>query len=73
MLDVREVIDRVVYIGDGRWDVAATNQLGIGFVGLGGGERAAMLLAAGAVEVRPDYLDFSAFLSAVERRATPFS
>ena len=68
-----EVIDRVVYIGDGRWDVAATNQLGIGFVGLGGGERAAMLLAAGAVEVRPDYLDFSAFLSAVERRATPFS
>jgi hypothetical protein len=31
-----------------------------------------MLHAAGAVDVRPDYLDFSAFLSAVNRRATAF-
>jgi phosphoglycolate phosphatase-like HAD superfamily hydrolase len=66
-------IDRVVYVGDGRWDVIATDRMGIGFVGLACGDRADMLHAAGAVDVRPDYLDFSAFLSAVNRRATAFS
>jgi phosphoglycolate phosphatase-like HAD superfamily hydrolase len=68
----KKVIDRVVYVGDGRWDVIATERMGIGFVGLAGGERAKVLHAAGAVDVRPDYLDFSAFLSAVDRAATRF-
>ncbi|RPG16406.1 MAG: HAD family hydrolase [Phycisphaera sp. TMED9] len=67
-----EAFERVVYVGDGRWDVIATDRMGIGFVGLAGGDRADVLRAAGAADVRPDYLDFPAFLSAVNRRATPF-
>jgi len=65
-----EVFDRGVYVGDGRWDVLATDRMGLGFVGIGEGDRAELLRSVGAETVLPDYLDFSAFLDAVERLAT---
>lgn len=68
-----EVFDRGVYVGDGRWDVLATDRMGLGFVGIAEGDRADLLRSIGAETVLPDYLDISAFLDAVERLATPLS
>jgi len=39
---------RVVYVGDGVWDIRAAKALGIEFVGVGAGERAERLAAEGA-------------------------
>jgi hypothetical protein len=44
--------------------------MGLGFVGIAAGDRADLLRSIGAETVLPDYLDFSAFLEAVERLAT---
>ena len=63
-------LPRVVYVGDGTWDVRAARALGHGFVGIGQGVAAAKLRDAGATEVRLDFLDIEAFLAAVERAAT---
>ncbi|MCP4939149.1 MAG: HAD family hydrolase, partial [Phycisphaeraceae bacterium] len=68
-----ETFDRGVYVGDGRWDVLATDRMGLGFVGLAEGDRADLLRSVGATTVLPDYRDFSAFLEAVERLATPLA
>lgn len=65
------IFERVVYVGDGVWDVQAARALGYGFVGIGRGAAAVKLREAGAVEVQPDFLDAEAFLAAVERVATP--
>ena len=62
--------DRGVYVGDGRWDVLATDRMGLGFVGIAAGDRADLLRSVGAETVLPDYLDFFAFQEAVERLAT---
>lgn len=61
--------ERVVYVGDGTWDVRAAEALGYGFVGIGRGAAAAKLREAGAAEVRPDFQDAEAFLVAVGRAA----
>ncbi len=58
---------RVVYIGDGLWDLRAARRLGIGFVGIASGERAAALRAAGAAVVLADFSDLAAFLQALEQ------
>ncbi len=42
-----------VYVGDGLWDLRATRQLGIPFIGVGA--RIAQLLAEGAEHTLPDY------------------
>jgi phosphoglycolate phosphatase-like HAD superfamily hydrolase len=57
--------DRVTYVGDGPWDVAASRAAGVGFVGVacdGGAER---LKAAGASTVLSDLRDTDRFLAAV--------
>jgi len=46
-----------VLFGDGTWDLAAAQELGIGFVGIGSGESAHRLTAAGARHVFIDYRD----------------
>lgn len=46
-----------VYVGDGVWDARACRALGIPFIGIGVGERAARLAAEGAVRVFEDYSD----------------
>jgi phosphoglycolate phosphatase-like HAD superfamily hydrolase len=56
--------DRVTYVGDGVWDVAATRALGIGFVGISCDGDATALRAAGAVHVLPDLRDADRLLAA---------
>lgn len=61
--------DRLVYVGDGIWDVRAARRLGIGFVGIGEGDRADQLRAEGASVVLSDFADTDAFLGAVAAQA----
>lgn len=65
--------ERVVYIGDGLWDVRTTRNLRMPFVGIGYGERAARLRDAGASHVLPDYTDYPLFLAALHSAEVPRS
>jgi phosphoglycolate phosphatase-like HAD superfamily hydrolase len=47
--------EKVVYVGDGVWDVRAAKVLGIGFLGLAAGNKAGRLLEEGASCVLPDF------------------
>ena len=64
-------VDRVVLFGDGVWDVAAAQENGIGFVGIGKGYAAQRLRERGATEVFEDYADgdrvFAAMLGCATR------
>jgi phosphoglycolate phosphatase-like HAD superfamily hydrolase len=65
------VFDRVVYIGDGMWDVRTTRNLNLPFVGVGTGECAARLRNAGAAHIIPDFNDFSQFLVSLREAQVP--
>ena len=54
-----------VYVGDGVWDARACRGIGIPFIGIATGSRAARLSAEGAVCVFSDYSDTDLFLSSV--------
>jgi phosphoglycolate phosphatase-like HAD superfamily hydrolase len=56
----RRDLDRVVYLGDGVWDVKASAALGYQFVGIGSGNRAQRLRELGVAEVFADYRDLGA-------------
>jgi phosphoglycolate phosphatase-like HAD superfamily hydrolase len=56
---------QTIYVGDGVWDCRAAHALGLGFVGIATGERAAALRAAGARHILPDFTDPAAFWDAV--------
>jgi phosphoglycolate phosphatase-like HAD superfamily hydrolase len=58
-----------VYIGDGVWDARACRSLGIPFVGIGSGVRAARLASEGAVRVFEDYSDADLFLESMDEVA----
>lgn len=60
---------RVVYVGDGRWDVISAARCGIGFVGVGAGARAEELRSAGARCVVDGYRDRAEFLRVLDRAA----
>src|SRR5262249_32624480 len=49
--------EKVVYIGDGVWDVRAAKALRIGFVGLAASNKAGRLVEEGASCVLPDFSD----------------
>jgi beta-phosphoglucomutase-like phosphatase (HAD superfamily) len=53
----QDAFEKVVYIGDGVWDVPAAKALGIGFLGLAPGNKAGRLLEEGASCVLPDFSD----------------
>ena len=53
----QDTFEKVVYVGDGVWDVRAAKALGIGFLGLAAGDKAGRLLAEGASCVLPDFSD----------------
>jgi phosphoglycolate phosphatase-like HAD superfamily hydrolase len=65
----RFAIRPTVLFGDGTWDAAAARELGIGFIGIGSGEGAQRLRAAGAEQVFPDYRDRKSMLHAMLRSA----
>ena len=54
-----------VYVGDGVWDARACRSIGVPFIGIGTGSRAARLSAEGAVRVFPDFSDADIFLRSV--------
>ena len=63
----QEKLGRVVYVGDGLWDLRAARSMGIGFVGLAKGDRARQLREGGAVVVLPDFSDILSFMAALDR------
>jgi phosphoglycolate phosphatase-like HAD superfamily hydrolase len=67
----RDGFDRVVSLGDGLWDVSAARNLGFAFVGVGGGEPAAMLRAAGASHVIEDFNDYGRLLRCLDEAEVP--
>lgn len=66
-----EPFDRVIYVGDGVWDVVAARAAGIGFVGIGTEEAADRLRAEGAGIVLPDFSDLDAVFQAFETAPVP--
>jgi phosphoglycolate phosphatase-like HAD superfamily hydrolase len=67
----RQVFDRIVSIGDGVWDVQTASALGLAFIGIAGGERAAALARAGAKHVIPDFEDTDRFFALLEIAEVP--
>lgn len=63
--------ERVVYVGDAFWDVAAAGRLGMGFVGLGNGDGEKKLREAGAEVVLTDYTDLDGFMTAMSAAPVP--
>jgi phosphoglycolate phosphatase-like HAD superfamily hydrolase len=55
-----------VYVGDGVWDARACRALGIPFIGIGSGTRAARLASEGAVRVFPDFSEDGLFLETLD-------
>lgn len=53
----QQAFEKVVYVGDGVWDVRAAKSLGIGFLGLGTDNKAGRLVAEGASCVLADFSD----------------
>jgi phosphoglycolate phosphatase-like HAD superfamily hydrolase len=60
---------KVVYIGDGVWDVRAAKVLGIGFLGLAADNKAGRLVEEGASCVLPDFSDPVRVCECLERVA----
>jgi len=63
--------DKVVYFGDGPWDVRACRELGWGFIGIESGGRPPRLRALGACDAFPDYRQGTAVLAAIATAAVP--
>jgi phosphoglycolate phosphatase-like HAD superfamily hydrolase len=63
--------ERVVYVGDGAWDVKACRELRWPLVGIGEGVPARRLRALGATQVIPHYEPLATFLAAIERATAP--
>ncbi len=53
----QDAFEKVVYLGDGVWDVRAAKALGIGFLGLAAGNKAGPLVEEGASCVLPNLSD----------------
>jgi len=63
--------DRIVSVGDGVWDVRTAARLGLAFVGVACGARAAVLREAGAKHVIPDFEDADRFFECLEGAEAP--
>lgn len=64
--------DRVVFVGDARWDVKAARRLGLPFVGVGDEpERVDALRRAGAQAIIGDYRDANAARAAFDAAVPP--
>lgn len=67
----RVAFDRIVYLGDGLWDLRACRRTATPFVGVATGERAERLRGEGAGRVVGDYRDFGGLLKALADAAPP--
>lgn len=57
--------EKIVYVGDGRWDFASSKRLGIGFVGIADDRKPEYLKEMGATHIIPHYEDFQTFMDAL--------
>ena len=62
---------RIVLVGDAVWDVRTARRLGLAFLGVGAGETADRLSAAGAYQVVADFADLDGARRALETAAVP--
>lgn len=62
---------RTVYIGDAIWDVQTTRNMQLDFVGVRIRRDVEVLRSLGAEQVVTDYLDFAAFMEAVQKARPP--
>lgn len=62
---------RTVSIGDGLWDVRTARLLNFAFLGVAGGERAAILDRAGAKHVIEDFADYCRLLTFLNEAEIP--
>ena len=60
-----------VYVGDAVWDARACRGLGIPFIGIGSGVRAARLASEGAIRVFQDFSDKDLFLESLDELTQP--
>jgi beta-phosphoglucomutase-like phosphatase (HAD superfamily) len=65
----QDAFAKIVYIGDGVWDVRAATALGIGFLGLAADNKAGRLVEEGAPCVLPDFSDLVRVSERLERVA----
>ncbi|MCX6348325.1 MAG: haloacid dehalogenase-like hydrolase [Candidatus Aureabacteria bacterium] len=63
--------EKVVYLGDGVWDVRTTRALGMPFLGVGDAERIAKMRAEGARQFIPDFQNYQAFLDGLAAAEVP--
>jgi len=63
--------ERVVYVGDGVWDVKMSSELEIAFIGVADEEKRKLLRAAGAAHFLTDFRDYSSFLRELSRATVP--
>jgi phosphoglycolate phosphatase-like HAD superfamily hydrolase len=66
-----EPFQRVVSVGDAAWDVRCASSVGVAFVGIGAGERAARMRSAGAACVLPDLEEPARVLVALNAAVIP--
>lgn len=59
--------EKIVSVGDGVWDAKTAKNLGIGFIGIAGGERAARLRKEGAELIIKDFRDYEIFIEYLNR------
>ena len=64
-------LERIVYVGDGLWDVRTTRNLNIPFIGLRHKNDHQILHDEGAKHVITDYLDQEVFIELIEKAEVP--
>jgi phosphoglycolate phosphatase-like HAD superfamily hydrolase len=62
---------KIVSVGDGLWDVRTAINLGLDFIGVGGGARAQALSEAGAKHIIGDYSDLNRFFEFLDLAERP--
>lgn len=66
-----KAFDRIVSIGDARWDVTTARNLGLPFVGVSTDNDSEFSRSVGAANIIADYTDFDALLELLERAEAP--
>ncbi len=66
-----QTFSRIIYVGDGVWDVRASKRLGYGFIGVSQAAGAQRLRAEGAVHVLPDFQDIAGFFTLLSKIQPP--
>jgi len=69
----KSTFERIVLVGDARWDVQAAQGLGLPLVGVGQSERAVRLRELGTSHVVEDFMDHVACLRCLKEATIPYA